>query len=141
MNMATTLASPALTLADFKGKVDPDWCPGCGDFGVLASLKSALAELKISPHDVITISGIGCSSNLPGYINTYGSTPAWPRTGWRNRRQTRQPRPALSSPATVTGSSVESLHSHHAPQCRPPPSLWTIRSGLTAGQILPAASV
>jgi 2-oxoglutarate ferredoxin oxidoreductase subunit beta len=72
MNMATTLASPALTLADFKGKVDPDWCPGCGDFGVLASLKSALAELKISPHDVITISGIGCSSNLPGYINTYG---------------------------------------------------------------------
>ena len=70
--MATTLASPALTLADFKGKVDPDWCPGCGDFGVLASLKSALAELKISPHDVITISGIGCSSNLPGYINTYG---------------------------------------------------------------------
>ena len=70
--MATTLASPALTLADFKGKVDPDWCPGCGDFGVLASLKSALGELKISPHDVITISGIGCSSNLPGYINTYG---------------------------------------------------------------------
>jgi 2-oxoglutarate ferredoxin oxidoreductase subunit beta len=59
-------------LADFKGKVDPDWCPGCGDFGVLASLKAALAELKIAPHDVVTISGIGCSSNLPGYISTYG---------------------------------------------------------------------
>jgi 2-oxoglutarate/2-oxoacid ferredoxin oxidoreductase subunit beta len=73
MNMATTLTTPAaLTAADFKGKVDPDWCPGCGDFGVLASLKSALAELEIPPHDVVTISGIGCSSNLPGYINTYG---------------------------------------------------------------------
>src|SRR2546422_6903599 len=72
MNMATTLASPALTLANFKGKVDPDWCPGCGDFGVLSSLEKALVELQIQPHDVITISGIGCSSNLPGYINTYG---------------------------------------------------------------------
>ncbi len=61
-----------LTVADFKGKVDPDWCPGCGDFGVLAALKAALAEMKIAPHEAITISGIGCSSNLPGYINTYG---------------------------------------------------------------------
>ena len=61
-----------LTLADFKGKVDPDWCPGCGDFGVLSSLQKALVELQIPPHDVVTISGIGCSSNLPGFINTYG---------------------------------------------------------------------
>ena len=61
-----------LTLADFKGKVDPDWCPGCGDFGVLSSLEKALVELQIQPHDVITISGIGCSSNLPGFIHTYG---------------------------------------------------------------------
>ena len=61
-----------LTLADLKGKVDPDWCPGCGDFGVLAALQKALVELQIQPHNVVTISGIGCSSNLPGYINTYG---------------------------------------------------------------------
>jgi len=60
------------TLADFKGKVDPDWCPGCGDFGVLSSLQKALVELQIQPHDVVTISGIGCSSNLPGFIHTYG---------------------------------------------------------------------
>lgn len=72
--MATTVApaTTQFTVADFKGKVDPDWCPGCGDFGVLASLKAALAELKIAPHEALTISGIGCSSNLPGYINTYG---------------------------------------------------------------------
>src|SRR5262245_16134638 len=61
-----------VTLKDLKGKVDPDWCPGCGDFGVLAALKQAIAELGLQPHEVMTISGIGCSSNLPGYINTYG---------------------------------------------------------------------
>src|SRR2546423_4047972 len=63
---------PALTVKDFKGKADPDWCPGCGDFGVLNALKAAIAELGFQPHEVLTISGIGCSSNLPGYINTYG---------------------------------------------------------------------
>ncbi|TMA06887.1 MAG: 2-oxoacid:ferredoxin oxidoreductase subunit beta, partial [Deltaproteobacteria bacterium] len=63
---------PKLTVKDFKGKVDPDWCPGCGDFGVLAALKQALVELELQPHEVMTISGIGCSSNLPGYINAYG---------------------------------------------------------------------
>ena len=63
---------PALTVKQFKGKVDPDWCPGCGDFGVLNALKTALAELGLQPHEVLTVSGIGCSSNLPGYLNTYG---------------------------------------------------------------------
>ena len=62
-----------LTARDFKGKVDPDWCPGCGDFGVLNSLQRAAAELGLRPHEIITVSGIGCSSNLPGYINTYGA--------------------------------------------------------------------
>jgi 2-oxoglutarate ferredoxin oxidoreductase subunit beta len=61
-----------LTMADLKGKADPDWCPGCGDFGVLAAIQKALVELQIPLHNVVTISGIGCSSNLPGYINTYG---------------------------------------------------------------------
>src|SRR5438094_10327847 len=72
--MATVVEpdSSKLTLADFKGKVDPDWCPGCGDFGVLSSLQKALVELQIQPHNVVTVSGIGCSSNLPGFINTYG---------------------------------------------------------------------
>jgi 2-oxoglutarate ferredoxin oxidoreductase subunit beta len=59
-------------MADFKGKVDPDWCPGCGDFGVLAAVQKALVELQIPKHEVATISGIGCSSNFPGFIDTYG---------------------------------------------------------------------
>jgi len=63
---------PRVTVKDFKGKSDPDWCPGCGDFGVLTALKQALVELNLYPHQVMTISGIGCSSNLPGYVSTYG---------------------------------------------------------------------
>ena len=70
--IATKPRRQPLTVKDFKGKADPDWCPGCGDFGVLNALKTAVAELGLQPHEVLTISGIGCSSNLPGYINTYG---------------------------------------------------------------------
>src|SRR5258708_10191429 len=70
--MATSLATTNhVAIADLKGKVDPDWCPGCGDFGVLAAVQKALVELQIPNHNVVTISGIGCSSNLPGFINTY----------------------------------------------------------------------
>jgi 2-oxoglutarate ferredoxin oxidoreductase subunit beta len=61
-----------LTKSSFKGKIHPDWCPGCGDFSVLAALQTALFELELKPHQVLTVSGIGCSSNLPGFINTYG---------------------------------------------------------------------
>ena len=57
---------------DFKGRVDPDWCPGCGDFGVLNALQRAVFELGLQPHQLLVVSGIGCSSNLPGYMNAYG---------------------------------------------------------------------
>ena len=60
------------TANDFKGKVDPDWCAGCGDFGVLNSLRKACVELGLKPHEILTVSGIGCSSNFPGYFNSYG---------------------------------------------------------------------
>ena len=61
-----------LTAKDFKGPVDPDWCPGCGDFGVLNTLQRACAELELRPHEILTVSGIGCSSNFPAYFNAYG---------------------------------------------------------------------
>ena len=56
----------------YEGKVHPDWCAGCGDFSVLASLEKALFELGLNPHQTLIVSGIGCSSNLPGFINCYG---------------------------------------------------------------------
>jgi 2-oxoglutarate ferredoxin oxidoreductase subunit beta len=61
-----------LTAKDFKGNVEPDWCPGCGHFGVVNALQRACAELELRPHEILTVSGIGCSSNAPGYINAYG---------------------------------------------------------------------
>ena len=72
--MATINIAPPqpVVMADLKGKVDPDWCPGCGDYGVLAAVQKALVELQIPNHMVATVSGIGCSSNFPGFINTYG---------------------------------------------------------------------
>ena len=66
------LALEPQSVNDFKGKVDPDWCPGCGDFGVLNSLRRSCLELGLRPHEILTISGIGCSSNFPGYFNSYG---------------------------------------------------------------------
>ncbi len=62
----------APTARDFKGDVNPDWCPGCGDFSVLNALQNAYAKLGRGNHDHLTVSGIGCSSNLPGYVRTYG---------------------------------------------------------------------
>ena len=62
----------APTAKDFKGDVSPDWCPGCGDFTVLSALQIAYAKTGRGNHDHLTVSGIGCSSNLPGFIKTYG---------------------------------------------------------------------
>src|SRR5207237_396822 len=59
-------------VAVFKSEVKPDWCPGCGDFGVLNSLQKACADLNLDPKDIMVVSGIGCSSNLPGFFNSYG---------------------------------------------------------------------
>lgn len=57
---------------DYKSSNPVRWCPGCGDFAVLACLQKALAESNIDPHKAAVISGIGCSSRLPYYMNTYG---------------------------------------------------------------------
>ncbi len=61
-----------LKAKDYKGKISPDWCAGCGDFGVLTCLQKACAGLGIAPHRIVTVSGIGCSSNFPGFFNAYG---------------------------------------------------------------------
>ena len=69
---ATGDVAEHLSARDYKGPVNPDWCAGCGDFGVLNALQRAASELGIMPHEILTVSGIGCSSNLPGYFNSYG---------------------------------------------------------------------
>ena len=58
------------TAKDYK-KGLPRWCPGCGDHFFLASLHKAMAEIGVPPYETAVISGIGCSSRLPYYMNTY----------------------------------------------------------------------
>jgi 2-oxoglutarate ferredoxin oxidoreductase subunit beta len=65
-------ARPALQAKDYKSELKPIWCPGCGDYGVLQSLYRALAALGREPHEIAFISGIGCSSRIPGYTTAYG---------------------------------------------------------------------
>ena len=62
----------ALKTSDFKTDVFVDWCPGCGNFGILAALQMALAELGLEPHRVVLVSGIGCSGKPPHFVKTYG---------------------------------------------------------------------
>ncbi|WP_420457628.1 2-oxoacid:ferredoxin oxidoreductase subunit beta [Rubrivirga sp.] len=63
---------PVLTRKDFVSGSDVRWCPGCGDYAVLAAVQRALPELAETRENVVFISGIGCSSRFPYYMNTYG---------------------------------------------------------------------
>ncbi len=60
------------TVKDFRNDIRPNWCPGCGDFSVQASIQRALASMGKEPHEVAIISGIGCSGRISGYVNSYG---------------------------------------------------------------------
>ena len=62
----------ALKLADYKTEVHNDWCPGCGDFGIVNAIQMALAEMGIQRDKAVMFSGIGCSGKTSHYINTYG---------------------------------------------------------------------
>lgn len=66
------VAKPKLLPKDYKPHVKPTWCPGCGDFGVLASLYQAMSRLELDPSRTVVVSGIGCSSRLPFFVKTYG---------------------------------------------------------------------
>lgn len=62
----------ALKASDYRSNVHNDWCPGCGDFGILTALQMALAELKLQPHQVAIFSGIGCSGKTPHFVKVNG---------------------------------------------------------------------
>ncbi len=62
----------ALKMADFKTDVHNDWCPGCGDFGIVNAIQMALAEMGVERDKTAIFSGIGCSGKTSHYINTYG---------------------------------------------------------------------
>jgi 2-oxoglutarate ferredoxin oxidoreductase subunit beta len=60
------------TMKDFKSDQEVRWCPGCGDYAILAAFQSFLPELEVPRENLVIISGIGCSSRLPYYVNSYG---------------------------------------------------------------------
>ena len=61
-----------LTAKDFKSDQEVRWCPGCGDYAILAAVQGFMPELNIPRENIVFISGIGCSSRFPYYMNTYG---------------------------------------------------------------------
>jgi 2-oxoglutarate ferredoxin oxidoreductase subunit beta len=62
----------ALKLSDYRTPVFVDWCPGCGDFGILSALQMALVDLQLPPAKVTIFSGIGCHAKMPHFVNAYG---------------------------------------------------------------------
>src|SRR5438132_1981431 len=70
--MASVPSIPIVTAENLTTNQDVRWCPGCGDFSILAQLKQVLAGLGVPREDFVFLSGIGCASRLPHYLNTYG---------------------------------------------------------------------
>jgi 2-oxoglutarate ferredoxin oxidoreductase subunit beta len=70
--MSTANPLPTLTAKDLASDQEVRWCPGCGDYSILAQMKKALAGLGIPRENMVFIAGIGCSSRFPYYMNTYG---------------------------------------------------------------------
>ncbi len=65
-------ATPKYTKKDFESDQDVRWCPGCGDYAILSAVQKMMPDLGIPKEDIVFISGIGCSSRFPYYMNTYG---------------------------------------------------------------------
>jgi 2-oxoglutarate ferredoxin oxidoreductase subunit beta len=64
--------STKLARKDFQSDQEVRWCPGCGDYSVLTAVQLLMPELEVKPEEMVMISGIGCSSRFPYYMNTYG---------------------------------------------------------------------
>ena len=89
---------------DFQTDQDVRWCPGCGDYAILSAVQSVFPELGIPKERFVVVSGIGCSSRFPYYMNTYGfhsihgRARPWPRASRSPDRSSRSGSP----PGTAT---------------------------------------
>ena len=70
--MTLSIEAPQLKPKDFATDQDVRWCPGCGDYAILAAVQRALAKQGLPPHRIATVAGIGCSSRFPYYMATFG---------------------------------------------------------------------
>ena len=67
-----TIAAPILTAKDFATDQEVRWCPGCGDYSILAQVQKIMPGIGVPKENIVIISGIGCSSRFPYYMNTFG---------------------------------------------------------------------
>ncbi len=72
MSTQNTEAAPKLTRKDFSSDQEVRWCPGCGDYAILAQIQKTMPSLEIARENMVFVSGIGCSSRFPYYMETYG---------------------------------------------------------------------
>jgi 2-oxoglutarate ferredoxin oxidoreductase subunit beta len=148
--MATTSAPAARTtsipLVVTKSDTKPTWCPGCGDYGVIAAIELALKRLKIPPQNTVIVSGIGCSSNLPHFLNAYGfhgihgrTLPVAEGIRWANHELT-----VLVTGGDGDGFGIGAGHFVHAMRRNVDVTYVTMDNeiyGLTTGQASPTSAM
>jgi len=131
---------------DYKSDLKPIWCAGCGDFGVLNALYKAMSLCGLDPVNTVVVSGIGCSSRLPGFVNAYGFHSVHGRalpiaTGIKASR------PELNVIVVGGDGDGYSIGAGHFPHCarRNPNITYLIMNnntyGLTKGQVSPTSMV
>lgn len=131
---------------DYKSDLKPIWCPGCGDFGVLNALYKAMSACNLDPENTVVVSGIGCSSRLPGFVAAYGFHSVHGRalpiaTGIKASR------PELNVIVVGGDGDGYSIGGGHFPHCarRNPDITYLIMNnntyGLTKGQVSPTSMI
>ena len=142
--VATPAATgPALPMVG-KSDTKPTWCPGCGDFGVVAAVEMAVKRLKIPSHTVVLVSGIGCSSNLPHFLSSYGfhgihgrAIPVAEGIRWSNHSLT-----VIATGGDGDGYGIGAGHFVHAMRRNVDITYVTMNNqiyGLTTGQASPTS--
>lgn len=131
---------------DYKSDLAPIWCPGCGDFGVLSALFKALSVCNLDPDRTVIVSGIGCSSRLPGFVATYGFHSVHGRvlpiaTGIKCARPDLN---VIGVGGDGDGYSIGGGHLPHAARRNPDITYLVMNNntyGLTKGQVSPTSMV
>ncbi len=140
------MASVEFTKQDFTSDQEPRWCPGCGDYAILASVQSVMPELGVAPHDTVFVAGIGCAGRFAYYMDTYGMH------GIHGRAPALATGLAVSRPDlfvwVVTGDgdglSIGGNHLIHALRRNVPIKILLFNNqiyGLTKGQYSPTSEV
>jgi 2-oxoglutarate ferredoxin oxidoreductase subunit beta len=144
--MSTTAPVQTWAPKDYKSDLKPIWCAGCGDFGVLNALYKAMSMCNLDPENTVVVSGIGCSSRLPGFVASYGFHGVHGRalpiaTGIKSAR------PDLNVIVVGGDGDGYSIGAGHFPHCarRNPDITYLIMNnntyGLTKGQVSPTSMV